>query len=588
MSVDLTKVMIMDKLNVDIEINYKDPFSLRKKLMKAQANTEWYLLALKTHQLQRIGAIDKLKIEDLMRTKIDIHNFQMQTALKVLNQMHGLALLADEVGLGKTIEAGLILKELIVREMVRTILICCPATLVPQWKEELSQKFGETFVTPEDDNFSGYASTEKFVCSIARVHNHIEEICSREWDMVVIDEAHILANTDSKRRKSIASIAKRHQLLLTATPIQNKLEDLYSLIDLLYPGLLGTKNSFLRTYAKDFRTGRVLREDTASQLRSHLARVMCRTRREESGIPFVKRHVLTKQIRGNKNEYKLIDEVTAHMAKIYGASVEGKRKFLLLREVITLQQTLSSSPSALIAALENRARKHPYERKEVVRLIEIARSIKHPSKTLLLQQVLDEVPKDQAIIFTIRRETANYLKNILNEKGNKTEVYMGGTNKSSKRDEIIKRFKAGEIQYIVATDAAAEGLNLQNCNILINYDLHWNPMKIEQRIGRIHRFGQEREVTVFNLALEDTIDEYVIKILFTKLDLFKEAIGGLEAVLGELKSGDEDLEKVILDIVLRSKNKVDIKEKLTELAKDAEVIAERQKLAVQFTKGVLG
>ncbi|PHJ39146.1 hypothetical protein P378_05210 [Desulforamulus profundi] len=287
----------------------------------------------------------------------------------------------------------------------------------------------------------------------------------------------------------------------------------------------------------------------------------------------------------------MIDEVTGHMAKIYGGEQEGQRRYLLLREVMSLQQSLSSSPRALIVALENRSLKHPNERRELVPLIELAKSIKTPSKSQLLLQILDGIPNDQAIIFTLRRETAYYLETILKEKDKKVALYLGvGSGKSSrqKRDEVIREFRAARIQYIIATDAAAEGLNLQNCNILVNFDLHWNPMKIEQRIGRVHRFGQEREVTVFNLALEDTIDEYVINILFKKLRLFQEAIGGLEVVLGELKSGDEDLEELIMEIVLRSKNKVDIKKQLMELAKDAEKAAEKQILAKQFTKGVLG
>ncbi|PHJ39145.1 hypothetical protein P378_05205 [Desulforamulus profundi] len=280
-------------LKIDVDTRYKDPFSIRKKLINNSTSVEWYLLGLESHKLQRMGVIDKLVIEDLMRTKIDFHNFQMATALRVLNEMHGLALLADEVGLGKTIETGLILKELLVRDRIRSILICCPASLVTQWKDEMLQKFGERFLSPEDDSFPGYIKTDKLVCSIAKLSHNIKAIASREWDMIVVDEAHLLANPSSKRRQAVAAISKRHMLLLTATPLQNKLTDLYSLIDLLYPGLLGSLNAFLRVYAKDYPKGRVLREDTAPQLRSHLTRVMCRTRREESGIPFVQRHVQT-------------------------------------------------------------------------------------------------------------------------------------------------------------------------------------------------------------------------------------------------------------------------------------------------------
>lgn len=409
-------------LKIDVDTRYKDPFSIRKKLINNSTSVEWYLLGLESHKLQRMGVIDKLVIEDLMRTKIDFHNFQMATALRVLNEMHGLALLADEVGLGKTIETGLILKELLVRDRIRSILICCPASLVTQWKDEMLQKFGERFLSPEDDSFPGYIKTDKLVCSIAKLSHNIKAIASREWDMIVVDEAHLLANPSSKRRQAVAAISKRHMLLLTATPLQNKLTDLYSLIDLLYPGLLGSLNAFLRVYAKDYPKGRVLREDTAPQLRSHLTRVMCRTRREESGIPFVQRHVQTCPIKGYEIEYKLIDEVTGHMAKIYGGEQEGQRRYLLLREVMSLQQSLSSSPRALIVALENRSLKHPNERRELVPLIELAKSIKTPSKSQLLLQILDGIPNDQAIIFILSVTAAPnvqiYALKVLDNQGN--------------------------------------------------------------------------------------------------------------------------------------------------------------------------
>ena len=583
--------MVDKNISIDVKTRYKDPYSIREKLVNNTTSVEWYLLGLESHKLRHIGVIDKLVIEDFMRTKIDFYNFQMATALKVLNEMQGLALLADEVGLGKTIETGLILKELIVRDRIRSILICCPASLVTQWKDEMFRKFGEKFLSPEDYLFTGYSKTEKLVCSIGKLSNNISAIASREWDMIVVDEAHLLANPTSKRRKAVAAIPKRHMLLVTATPIQNKLSDLYSLIDLLYPGLLGSLDAFLRSYSKDYPKGRVIREDTAPQLRSYLNRVMCRTRRDESGIPFVNRHVKTYPIKGYEIEYELIDEVTTHMAKIYGGEQDGQRKYLLIREVMSLQQSLSSSPRALISTLEKRSIKHQNEKMELAQIIELAKSIKVPSKSELLLQILDGIPNDQAVIFTLRKETAYHLETILKEKDKKVALYLGIGNYNSsrqKRDDIIREFQAGIIQYIVATDAAAEGLNIQNCNIIVNYDLHWNPMKIEQRIGRIHRFGQEREVTVFNLALEDTIDEYVMNILFKKLALIQEAIGDLEVVLGESKYGDENLEDLIMQIILRSKNKVDIKKQLEELAKDTEIAAEKQKLATQFTVGVLG
>ena len=125
---------------------------------------------------------------------------------------------------------------------------------------------------------------------------------------------------------------------------------------------------------------------------------------------------------------------------------------------------------------------------------------------------------------------------MLNQEFGRAEVYLGDMDQAE-RDEVIESFKSGETKYLVATDAAAEGLNLQNCCMMFNYDLHWNPMKIEQRIGRIHRFQQDRDVTVFNLSVKDTIDDYVLHILYQKIDLFTMTIGKMETVLAELKKG---------------------------------------------------
>jgi len=155
------------------------------------------------------------------------------------------------------------------------------------------------------------------------------------------------------------------------------------------------------------------------------------------------------------------------------------------------------------------------------------------------------------------------------------------------RDATIEAFKKGEIQYLIATDAAAEGLNLQNCALMFNYDLHWNPMKIEQRIGRIHRFKQDRDVTIFNLAVKDTVDDYVLHILYQKIELFTMTIGKMETVLAELKEGNQDIQKTIAEILLRSNSRIDIQKELEKLANNLNVSKTNQELAEQFTRGII-
>ena len=208
------------------------------------------------------------------------------------------------------------------------------------------------------------------------------------------------------------------------------------------------------------------------------------------------------------------------------------------------------------------------------------------AKMELLNSILKETPKEQALIFCLRKITAHKIKEMLDAQFGPAAVFLGDMNQVE-RDAVIQSFKNGEVKYLVATDAAAEGLNLQNCCLMFNYDLHWNPMKIEQRIGRIHRFKQDRDVTVFNLAVKDTIDDYVLHILYQKIDLFTMTIGKMETVLAELKEGNQDIQKTIAEILLRSNSRIDLKKELEKLATDLTVSKQNEELAEQFTQGVL-
>jgi superfamily II DNA/RNA helicase len=216
----------------------------------------------------------------------------------------------------------------------------------------------------------------------------------------------------------------------------------------------------------------------------------------------------------------------------------------------------------------------------------IAENITSPSKIELLKKVVKEVDDEQALIFCSRKITAEKIKELLSADYGNAELFTGEMGASA-RERVLDDFRKGIARYLVATDAAAEGLNLQNCCVMFNFDLHWNPMKIEQRIGRIHRFGQERDVTIFNLSVRDTIDDYVLHILYQKIELFTMTIGKIETVLAEIKEGSQDLDKTIMEIVLRSKNRKDIKKELEKLSNDLSFAKEKQELSEKFTKGVL-
>jgi superfamily II DNA/RNA helicase len=254
-------------------------------------------------------------------------------------------------------------------------------------------------------------------------------------------------------------------------------------------------------------------------------------------------------------------------------------------QAITLQQSFSSSPFATVESLKKRQQRFPMEKEATDKLIEMASKVKG-AKMELLRNVLNEAPKEQAVIFCLRKITARKIQELLDAEYGKAEVYLGDMNQAE-RDQVIARFKCGETKYLVATDAAAEGLNLQNCCVMFNYDLHWNPMKIEQRIGRIHRYKQDRDVTIFNLAVKDTIDDYVLHVLYQKIDLFTMTVGKMETVLSELKEGAQDIQKTIGEILLRSRSRLDIQQELEKLASNLNFVRENQELAEQFTQGVL-
>lgn len=584
-------------------ISFNDPHDIRKMIVNMELSSyEKFKLNLKAQEIKRMGAIDELISMDVLRAKIDAHPYQMKVALTVLQEMNTNAILADEVGLGKTVEAGIIMKELLVRGIVNTILIVVPRSLLSQWKREMLEKFGENFIIANDKKeFVGFDSDDKVICSSGLLVRRYNEVIRRKWDLVIVDEAHIYRNMTSKGRAILVALQKSYMLLLTATPLCNKLTDIYSLIDLLYPGRLGTVSAFISKYAEDTKC-RVVRRSMVNELRAKIGEVMCRTRRIESGIPFTKRYVESRRIEANSREFEFIEKATQYLKDLGNDRfktieqlkqqnptrrlAEQQSRAILIFQAIAIQQSLSSSPYAAIETLQRRYDLYPNERETISKLIYLAKDIKS-SKLELLEKVLSEVEKEQALIFCLRKATVRKIKEILNDKFGAAEIYIGDMT-SHERDKVISDFNLGNIRYLVATDAAAEGLNLQKCSVMFNYDLHWNPMKIEQRIGRIHRLGQQRDVTIFNLSIKDTIDDYVLHILYQKIDLFAITIGGMETILSEIKEGGEDLQKTIMEIVLRSKTKMDLRKELEKLSQNVLYAKQKQELSRRFTEGVLG
>lgn len=605
--------------------------------------TPWYALALRGHRL-RLAPTGQLLAPALLADRIAPHAYQLRVVEAVLNEKRPAAILADEVGLGKTIEAGLILKELLLRGLAASALIIAPKALLTQWQDELRERFDETFVVAGEPGFTGYQTDERVICSFQQFVRGFDRIGARMWDCLIVDEAHLLANPDSKRRRFVGETRARWRLLLTATPVQNKLTDLYSLVDLVRPGQLGTERQFVQEYAADPATCRAVVPARAPELRAVARAVMCRTRRDETAIAFATRTVETHRIAPDDPESALIGDVTAYLRALYRRSQAAESRGpaarranatttvargrdvrtadarttdasgenpgghqrdqhgrsermvraaalsrgAVIREIIALQQSLSSSPWAIAASLRARAAKHPDESASLVELAARAESLRGAKERLLFQALQRFAPAEPILIFTLRLETARHLRDAIRQGGSTAECYVGALSQDERRD-VVDRFNRGELRALVATDAGAEGLNLQErCHTVFNYDLHWNPMKMEQRIGRVHRLGQRHPVLVANFALADTIDEYVLDLLYQKIDLFTLTIGALETILADIQEGEMDVEERILDILLRDEESPGIRDGINQLGEDFERVRLARRQAESLTTDLLG
>ncbi|MCA1819743.1 MAG: DEAD/DEAH box helicase, partial [Halobacteriales archaeon] len=456
-------------------------------------------------------------------------------------------------------EAGIVMKELISRGKARSILILTPASLAAQWQQELWDKFGERFVKHDDLEFQGFGKHDKIVASIdtAKSAQHYPDIIAREWDLCIVDEAHYLKNKKTQRYSLADDITARHALMLTATPIQNNLIELYNLINLIKPGLLGTMQNFEEEYIGDAQ-GRVLLH--AQRLQTLLQQVLIRNRRHETGLKFPERKVETHRVKASKGEYDL-HRAVSDFIRNYKAFFESHLALMVL------EREVASSAPALSKTIDNMMQKvhDPEVAKAMEDLKHQADAIKRNAKVNLISDIATNT-KEKMIVFTQFRETQELLARRLQQEGVKNVKFHGGLTPGRRR-RALEEFR-DDIQVLVATDSGSEGLNLQFCHILVNYDLPWNPMRVEQRIGRVHRIGQESSnVVILNLAVADTIEDYVLQVLYEKIKLFEVAIGEMDLILSDIdESGG--LEKRILDIILETKNDKEVKESLDKVHRE--------------------
>ena len=522
-------------------------------------------LALRAARLATHAGFDRLICLPLVRD-MELLEHQIRTAKTVLRRLGGRALLCDEVGLGKTIEAGLVLSELHMRGLVRSVLVLVPPSLIEQWQGEMRRKFGLDLVSHDAPAFRqrGTAAWAEFDQVIASIHTakrepHRSAILGRRWDMIIVDEAHHLRNRKTQAWRFASELQKQFTLLLTATPVQNNLEELFNLVTLLEPGLLSTARQFQRQFVdrRDKLTPRHVDE-----LHALLSEVMVRNRRSTVGLQFTRRWARTERLALAADDQGIYDAVTRfvrqHLRSAKGAGALGRMALL------SLQMALGSSSRAAAGTLERLAGHEDLaaeDRDTLTGLAGRARQSGESSKVNRLLQMLAEFP-DKMVIFTQFRATQDLLHERLKQAGHEVAVFHGGLSRLEK-EAAIERFR-GPARLLLATESGSEGRNLQFAHAVCNFDLPWNPMKIEQRIGRLSRIGQTHDVHVFNLVAAGTVEAAVLHLLEAKLNMFELVIGEIDMILGNLED-EREFQDVIADLWSESADADDFGRRMEEL-----------------------
>lgn len=576
---------------------------------------------------------------------VDLNPHQVEAALFALRSPIAKGvILADEVGLGKTIEAGLVLCQYWA-ERRRRLIVICPASLRKQWSLELQEKFNLPTQVLDAKSYREARACgilnpfdQKFVLitSFNFANRMREDLRQVGWDLAVIDEAHKLRNvyrTSNKTGQGIKwALEDRRKVLLTATPLQNSLLELYGLATLIDDRIFGDLPSFRTQFTN---TGGDL-----ESLRERLQPFCKRTLRRQvlEYIRYTERRTITRPFRPTDNEQKLYEAISEFLEREYTYTIPAAQRQLT---ILVLHKILASSSSALIGTLETMKerlikmredvsagqgllehiiageeiedeyldellaideakiagddddqdhddendidlKKLDGEIQELQRFIDWARSIQVDTKTRSLLSALEigftEMEKMGAarkgLIFTESRRTQQYLRNFLEANGYAGKIVLfSGTNSDQdsrviyerwlsentdsgrasgnrhvdQRTALIEHFR-DRAEIMIATEAAAEGVNLQFCSLVVNYDLPWNPQRIEQRIGRCHRYGQKHDVVVINFLNErNHADQRVYELLNQKFNLFNGVFGASDDVLGSLESG-VDFERRILAI----------------------------------------
>ena len=583
--------------------------------------------------------------QSLLSAAVDINPHQVEAALFAFRSpLSKGVVLADEVGLGKTIEAGLVIGQYWAAGK-RNIIIVCPAALRKQWSAELTDKFGLPNIIVDSRNYRqlGFGKQCIVICSYNFVARYKVDILRRGFELAVVDEAHKLRNVyRSSAKTAIAvrdALSGSKKLLLTATPFQNSLMELYGLVSIINPQLFGSEKSFRATYGKG---------DELPELRRRIAPLFTRTLRRDvrEYINYTNRHALTQKFQATDIEQQLYSELSEFLRRddIYSIpSQQRKLTTMIIRKILAsstyaliftlthisqrLQRMLKTlqverlNPEELVDVaaeetelyepeelldedvVDDNEEVNPVKLKaeitQIERFIEMARGIDHDSKSDALLKALTKAFKQQAvegaprkaIIFTESTRTQAYLVQFLEAHGyagrlvifngrasdpQTTEIYnrwcrlhpdrVSGVKTADRRASVVDYFEH-QADIMIATEAAAEGLNLQFCSLVVNYDLPWNPQRIEQRIGRCHRYGQKHDVVVVNfINTRNFADVRVFNLLSDKFHLFDDVFGASDEVLGRVDS--LDIESRIYDIYQQCRTEAEIKAAFSRLQAD--------------------
>jgi ERCC4-related helicase len=600
------------------------------------------------YELTKRCAIDSMEklAGALVDAQVDLNPHQIEAALFAFRSPFSKgAILADEVGLGKTIEAGLVISQKWA-ERKRRVLAIVPSNLRKQWHQELSEKFflpcrileSKSYNQEiKQGNFRPFQASEIVICSYQFARGKASDINGTPWDLVVIDEAHRLRNV-YKPANVIANTLKQalkdsRKLLLTATPLQNSLLELFGLVSCIDEHAFGDLKSFREQFAY------LNNQAVFNTLKARLQPICHRTLRRQV-LPYVrytKRLPIVQPFTPEDSEDRLYNLVTEYLRRDNLQALPASQRTLM---TLVLRKLLASSTFAIAGALESLSRRlqarlkkqepqqsleeeleQDYEsldqtaeewpeeeapgplsaedRKAIEREIadleqlrQLAVSITYNAKGKALLVALDRAFKEadrlgaarKALVFTESRRTQDYLLRVLTDSPYKESVVLfNGSNNDEKsrnvyrdwaerhagtdrvtgsrtadmRSALVDYFKEqGEI--MIATEAGAEGINLQFCSLVVNYDLPWNPQRIEQRIGRCHRYGQRHDVVVVNfLNQKNAADQRVFQLLAEKFQLFEGVFGASDEVLGAIESG-VDFERRIADIYQRCRTPEEI------------------------------